>query len=461
MCYHLSKICFLFCFLIAGSASTAQLKPVYEFQVDDTLLKRKYFNEALLRKKVLMGSITTNSKDYKEAYNNMFETIGQLLISTRTVTEKVANDYIKAVVDKIIRTNPELTDLQLRVVFSRDYSPNAYSIGDGTIAFNAGLFVYLDNEAEMAFTLCHEIAHYYLGHSQKRIDKIIRIANSDSLKQVVKKLSKEEYNVGVQAEKLFKSLQFDIRKHSRDGEEEADRVGLRFYEKTGYNGNGFIDLMKLLDKVDDTSLFSKLNLKALLSFPGSTFKDKWIKKESAIFSALDPEEASELTKRERDSLKTHPDCQRRIELLKESTTAIQGTEYLVNEELFQKLKRDFIPELLNEIYNSNNLSLNLYLSLQMLQDGKYLPLAIYSIVRDLNLLYKNQKDHMLGMYIDSENNRYADGYNDLLRMLAKIKLYEIPELNVAICQAYKETMSGYDGFQKEFNQAIIYKSQNK
>jgi len=162
MCHHQRKISLLISCLLSALFCAAQLKPVYQFQEDDTLLKRKYLNEALLKKKQMVSEITTNSKDYKAAYENMFSTVEDLLISSRSVTEHQANDYIKAIVNRIIQANPELKSLESRVVFSRDFSPNAYSIGDGTIAFNAGLFVYLDNEAEMAFTLCHELAHYYL-----------------------------------------------------------------------------------------------------------------------------------------------------------------------------------------------------------------------------------------------------------------------------------------------------------
>ena len=431
-----------------------QLVPVYSFQQDDTLQKRKYYNDALTKKKLLIGGLEKDKiKDYKGAYEDMFEVVEDLLLSPRSVTEQNADDYIKAVVAKIINTNPELKGLDLRVVFSRDLSPNAYSIGDGTIAFNAGLFVFLNNEAEMTFVICHELAHYYLQHSKKNIDRHVAIIHSDSLKKEFKRLSKQEYRVGEQFEKLLKSYVFDIRRHSRDREEEADRVGLRFFKYTGYNGDGFITVMNLLDKVDDTALFTPLNLQKVFSYPGSDFKERWIKKESVIFGALNPDDATGLTKKERDSLKTHPDCFKRISLLADSAAAISGKYFQIDEPLFKQLKQEFIPEIVEEVFKSGNISFNLYLSLQMLQNGKHTPLAIYSIARDFNLIYKHQKAHEMGLIIDSENKRYDEGYNLLIRMLYRMRLNEIAELNDNFCSFYNEQMKNYEGFATEMEKA--------
>ncbi len=439
-----------------------QLTPVYTFQQDDTLLKRKYYNEALQKKTALLSALKKgNIKEYKEAYNDMFEVVEDFLISTRSVTEHEADNYIKSVAEKIINANPELKGLDIRIVFSRDIAPNAYSIGDGTIAFNAGLFVYLSNEAEMAFVICHELAHYYLEHSQKKINKLVKLLNSDSLKKELKRLAKQEYGVGAQVEKMVKSLAFDIHRHSRDNEAEADRVGLQFLKNTGYNGNGFLTTMKMLDRIDDTTMFSRLNLQKVLTFPQYPFKEKWIKNESAIFGAMNPDESSGLTKKERDSLKTHPDCIKRIALLQDSALIITGTNFQVDENFFGRLKQEFIPEIAEEVYKSGNISFNLYLSLQMLQDGKHIPLAVYSIARDLNLIYKHQKEHELGLIIVSENRRYNEGYNLLLRMLYRLRLPEIAELNTNFCLLYENQMKNYTGFDEEMKKAKAYKLANQ
>jgi hypothetical protein len=448
--------------LLSALAGFSQLQPVYSFWQDDSLIKKQYYDQAKKHKEGLIASLDKEyKKDYKDIYENRFEEVADLLKSSRTITQPEIHQYLQSLVKKIIDANAELKKLELRIIFSRDWWPNAYSMGEGTIAFNAGLFVYLNNEAEVVFILCHELAHLYLDHSKKRIDKRVQLGNSDSLKRELKKLSKQEYRIGEQMDKLFKTLVFDIRRHSREGEEEADREGIKFFTNTGYTGNGFISAMKVLDQIDDTSLFSKLDLSKVLSFPGYTFRERWIKKESAIFGALNPEDASGLSPKEKDSLKTHPDCTRRIALLADRANSIDGKEFLVNEPLFNRLKQEFIPEMMEEIYKGGNVSFNLYLALQMLQDEKFKPLAIYSIARDLNRIYKSQKQHELGLIVDSENRRYDEEYNQLLLMLSRVRLNEIADLNLHFCTFYLEQMKGYEGFEEQFKQATQHKTEQQ
>jgi Zn-dependent protease with chaperone function len=443
----------LSCFIIP-LCCPAQVEPVYTFQKDDTLLKRKLFEAAEAKNKTLISALgKDNQKTYKQAYESQLSMVKDLLLTTRSVTEEKANNYINAVVQKIISANPELKGLDLRVVFSRDLWPNAYSIGDGTIAFNAGLFVYLESEAEMAFVLSHELAHYYMDHSGKKIRKYVEKVNSEEFKKEIKRLEKQEYQVMAQLEKLLKTIAFDIHRHSRDNEAEADRVGLRWMKNAGYNGQAFTSTMRLLDKVDDTSFLPAPELKKLLSFPGYAFREKWIKKESAIFGALNPDDASGLTKKERDSLKTHPDCSKRITLLADSVSQVKGSNFLVDENLFNRLKDDFLAEIVEECFDAGNISRNLYYCLQLLQQGKHVPLAVYSIARDLNLLYRLQKDHTLGLSVDSENRYYPEEYNLLLRMLYRIRLEEIADLSFYFCNTYADQMKDYPKFAEELAKA--------
>jgi len=428
----------------------AQSPAVYSFQQDDTLLRRKLFQAAEARNKNTIAALgKDNLKDYKQAYESQLEMVRDLLLTSRSVTEEKAYGYMHAVVQKIVAANPELKGLELRVVFSRDLWPNAYSIGDGTIAFNAGLFVYLDNEAEMAFVLAHELAHFYLDHSGKKIRKYVETVNSADFKKEIKQIEKQEYQVRARVEQLVKSIAFDIHRHSRDNEAEADRVGLRFVKKAGYAGEAFISTMQLLDKVDDSSFLQAPDLKKIFNFPAYPFRERWIKKESAIFGALNPEEASGLSKKEKDSLKTHPDCTKRIELLSDSARGFAGKQFQVDEAQFRQLKESFIAELVEECYAAGNISRNLYLSLGLLQLEKFRPLAIYSIARDLNQLYKRQREHALGLSVDAENRNYPEAYNLLLRMLYRVKLDELAELANHFTAQYEQEMKDYPAFAAE------------
>jgi hypothetical protein len=432
----------------------SQLQPVYNFWKDDSLLKKNYYEESVKKKNYLVSSLgKENRDDYKKIYEERLKQIKELILSSRTVTDTAVQNYLLQVIKKITDANPVLKNIDARVVFTRDWWPNAYSIGDGTIVVNAGLMVYLGSEAELAFVLCHELAHYYLKHSEAAVVKYVETVNSTEFQKELKRLSKEEYKVNAQLENLSKKIVFDNRRHSRDKEAEADMQGFQFFRRTGYDGFAIKSTLLMLDKVDDTSFYKPLNLQQVFSFPEYPFKTKWIKKESAIFSGIGDDDISGLTKQEKDSLKTHPDCVKRIALLEDSINIIRGRNYLVNEKQFNRLKNDFIAELTEQCFQSDNLSRNLYLCLQMLQEEKNIPLAIYSVGRALNVIYEQQKAHKLGQMTDVESKFFPEDYNLLLRMLDKIRLDEIAALSYNFCTAHYGVMKGYEGFEEEMNKA--------
>ena len=176
-----------------------------------------------------------NAWDYKKIYEDHFTEIGKLWKSDRSVTAPAAHSYLQSVVQKIISSNAELKKTDARIVFSRDWWPNAYSMGEGTIAINAGLMVFLDNEAELVFVLCHELAHYYLDHTTKAIKKYVETVNSEAFQQELKRLAKTEFGVNKQLEELSKSFAFSSRRHNRENEAAADRLAFSFMKKTGYD----------------------------------------------------------------------------------------------------------------------------------------------------------------------------------------------------------------------------------
>ena len=456
------KIAIVTLLFVACFSSMAQLKPVYQFQQDDSVLKKNYYNQALAQQNAFISSLGKEYKDdYKEIYDNRFKEVADLLQSSRTVTAPEAHQYLQSILKKIVDANDELKQVTLRLVFTRDWWPNAYSLGEGTLVVNAGLMIFLDNEAEMVFVLCHELAHYYLNHSNNAIKKSVETANSEEFKKEIKRLSKEEYRVGQQLEILIKKLAFGSRRHNRDNEAEADRQAFQFMKKTGYDCNGIKTCLEMLDKVDDSLLYKPLVPEKIFDFNEYPFKKKWIQKESSIFSQMKDDD-SPLTPKEKDSLKTHPDCKKRIELLKDSVQKVgTGKKFIVNEKFFTQLKQDFFVEMTEQEYKGKNLTHNLYYSLQMLQNRENIPYAVYSVARGLNLAYESQKNHRLGTITDKESRGYPADYNLLLRIFDRLRLDEIAAINYYFCSHYLAQMTGYEGFDEEMKKAEKFRKESQ
>jgi hypothetical protein len=141
-------------------------------------------------------------------------------------------------------------------------------------------------------------------------------------------------------------------------------------------------------------------------------------------------------------------------LLKDSVqTTPAGKLFLTDEAYFRQLKKDFLVEIVEQLFKNKILSSNLYYSLQMLQEKENLQFAVYSVARCLNTLYEAQKDHWLGKVTVKENRQYKEDLNLLLRMIDRLKLDEIAELSYNFCRYYQVLMEGYEGFEEEFKKA--------
>ena len=75
--------------------------------------------------------------------------------------------FLKSVHAKIVAANPDLA--ATAVILTSEPVPNAFSVGDGTLVVYTGLISELDNEDQLAFVLCHELAHYALHHATRQL----------------------------------------------------------------------------------------------------------------------------------------------------------------------------------------------------------------------------------------------------------------------------------------------------
>jgi len=196
-------------------------------------------------------------------------------------------------------------------------------------------------------------------------------------------------------------------------------------------------------------LYQPADIRQVFNFPHYPFKSRWIQEEASIFSQANDTDASAAN--ERDSLKTHPDCAKRISLLHDSLANVTagGKGFMVNEGVFNQLKKDFFVEMTEQCYRDKNLGRNLYYSLLLLQSGENTPMAVYSIARCFNEMYDRQKNHRLGSCIDAESKGYPESYNLLLRMLNQLRLGEVSSISFHFCQKYETDMRDYAGFREE------------
>ena len=125
---------------------------------------------------------------------------------------------------------------------------NAYAFPGGSIAATRGILLALENEAQLAALLGHELGHVNARHTAEQMSKgtlinlfvggLATVAGTQS--SGLGSLTSQLGMVGAGA--LLAS-------YSRDNEREADALGLGYMVRAGYNSNEFVGLMDMLRRM--------------------------------------------------------------------------------------------------------------------------------------------------------------------------------------------------------------------
>jgi hypothetical protein len=332
-----------------------------------------------------------NKKYLAEIYKERLDYIKKKISEKEISCDNRAQAYLNDLSKKIFASNSFLRGDELRILFSRTYLPNAYSMGEGTILFNLGLFHRLQNEGQAAFVLCHELAHYYLNHSNNSIAKYVNTVYSDDFQKELKRIKKSEYGRRSEVEKLAKNLTFKNRRHAREFEQSADSMALELMKNTGYDVQEVLTCLALLDSVDYDKYHKGLTLEKQFHFASYPFKKSWLEEDDLKFVVTKTEEG----KQEEDSLKTHPDCKLRIERLKQQVSDYykpSQKSFLIDEKEFNRLKVAADYEIINQIYT-------------------------------------HQKEHTLGTVVDLPAPEFESSYNNFLRFIQNLRLTEVAAIS--------------------------------
>lgn len=397
--------------------------PAYEKKIEEAVANRY--------KKDLESIKGENKKYITELYQERYQHIDKKIRGKSILTDQKAQRYLDNLANEVFKSNPSLPSQEMRFLFDRTFYPNASSMGEGTIFFNIGLFLRLENESQAVFIICHEIAHYYLNHSNTSILRYVNTVYSKDFQKQLKTIQQSGYQQNTQLEDLGKNLLFRTRKHSREFEQSADSLALELMKKTNFDLSEALNCLALLDSVDKSSYVAATGLKKTFQFPAYPFKKSWLEEENGLMLASAKKDL-EKEKKEQDSLKTHPDCSRRIERLKERVSLYgkKGSEkFLVDEKHFNELKSEFGFETIAYCFESNNISRCLFLALEKLDaapDNAYLHTMIGKC---LNSLYTYQKKHELDRIVDLPNPEQDVSYNSLLHFIQNLRLQEIASLS--------------------------------
>ena len=132
-------------------------------------------------------------------------------------------------------------DLPYEFVVLNSSVPNAWALPGGKVAINRGLLIHLEDEAELAAVLGHEIVHAAAGHGAAQMSQGQLLSIGAQLAAIASQAGGYG-DLGGQAAQLGGAAW--MAKYGRDDELESDAFGMEYMSKVGYDPMGAVELQK-------------------------------------------------------------------------------------------------------------------------------------------------------------------------------------------------------------------------
>lgn len=254
--------------------------------------------------------------------------VDELLSSGQILYGDPMTNYINKIADNLLKDHASLRK-ELRFYVYRSSIPNAYATHTGIVLISVGLLARVENEAQVAFILAHEIQHYVKKHSLQQYKKAAQ------LKRNLGNISRVEID-----DRLKELYRF-----SKEAENEADLLGFELMKKTKYNLHEGLIVFEMLRYTQYPFLEITLTTD---SFESANYKfPKKIKDDIATIIAKKIESESD---EDDDEKSTHPSLTKRINRLKDLLEVDgipkTGLLYMVSEKDFLNVQRMARCELL-------------------------------------------------------------------------------------------------------------------
>jgi beta-barrel assembly-enhancing protease len=269
--------------------------------------------------KIDINDARSTRKTQKDFYLNVNFAIDGLLKSGKVLFETEHATYLKDIMAVLLKSKPEVAR-KIRVYLLRTPTVNAFATADGIVFVTLGLLAQVENEAQLAYILSHEIVHIDKKHA-------LELVLQSDPKTKPNDRQKAARDNDLDDKSLTKNL------FTQDQELEADREGYNLFAKTSYstkNINRVFDVLKYSELPYDNIVFDRSFLETdYLKIPKEFFLEK-VRAIEGINETMDDSESS------------HPNLFKRraeINALLAGQKDENKKEYIVSKDRFLKLQK--------------------------------------------------------------------------------------------------------------------------
>ncbi|MFK7950516.1 MAG: M48 family metalloprotease [Saprospiraceae bacterium] len=290
-------------------------------------------------------------------------------------------DYVRKVGDHILYNSDLKNDITFFV--SRFNTPNATTWQDGSIIVNIGLLSKLENEAQLAFALAHEVSHFIQQHPYLQYGRFVKKKGEtiDTSQPFIQSLDR--------------TLNYEL---------EADSIAISLMSKANYNYHEGSKVLRIL-KGD----YEKETIDFMTYFSSDKFEvtQKFLCKPISYRDYMEAEEVNQKT-----ILSTDIRQRRLIQHLSRVEFIPDLKLNILSQKLFEKIKAIAHFEMVEQSFRESNFLRSTYEALVLLNqypDNKYLNIKVCE-----NLYYLNSYHEMYIMnrvFFDQkkiEDDEYAD-----------------------------------------------------
>ncbi|RSK48761.1 M48 family metalloprotease [Hymenobacter rigui] len=380
-----------------------------------------------------LGAAKTGNSEYREHYKRIVrETSSEVYNAIRhsALLDAELNAMVQRVFRQIQQANPQVASA--RLVLTRNPQANAYAVGNGTVILNVGLLPGLENESQLAFVLCHELAHIQCRHMETSIQERLTTLHSREMRRQVRRIIQAEYNINSRMKDLVMGLSLDGSYHQRRHERQADSLGYVLLKRTTYEAPQAYRALELLDHIDEPVVKEPLELGRYFScaeFP-KTFEAAPARPQS-IFTVKTPEKTVLQTT---DTLKSHPDCAKRMRYLRELTAGqiAEGTQPVTPE--FARLRSISRLEVVQSWFDTDCYDHALFDALQQLRSDPQNAYLRSMVLLSLYELQHYQLDHRFTEVVSNMSEHNPANFNQLLTVLYGLRTTEYKQLSACFAQ---------------------------
>lgn len=377
-------------------------------------------------------------KDIKEIVLDRKKNFLKRIDDSIYIFDPKISTYLKSVLREIYSANPKLITNDFYFFLDRAPWPNAASYGNGIFEVNLGLFNFVDTDDELAFMLCHEIAHLELDHSDKAMLSEIETLKSKAVKRKISQVNRQQYGKRKAFYDLVGQLEYNFMKRNRAVELQADSLGLAMFRKTKFNKAASVSALHRLQLSDSIVFNEDSKIREQLNFEHYPFKEGWMQKDQTLF---DTKESADDYAFNQDSLKTHPDIPLRIAKLK-ALLNDPAPDEIPAQERFRQIKQYVSLVTVQSLLDDKRLDFALYQTL-VLFNKNAIDQKTYCLLMGqlLQKVYELKGNHRFGKYVSQVSTFSEEQYlNEVKQFLHNVEMKHLKKIGLNFCQKYAQVM---------------------